>query len=65
MKSSSPPHAFVAYQAEVILAGGTPIEIPSRNGNQFQPDPVQTEQQLHTEQKYFIWLPPQSHGRIA
>jgi aminotransferase len=33
-----PTPCFVAYQAEVILAGGTPVEIPSRVQDQFQPN---------------------------
>jgi aminotransferase len=34
-----PTPCFVAYQAEVILAGGVPVEIPSRMENNFEPDP--------------------------
>ncbi len=33
-----PTPCFVAYQAEVTLAGGTPIEVPSRVEDQFQPN---------------------------
>src|SRR5512136_2112123 len=33
-----PTPCFVAYQAEVILAGGVPIEIPCKVEDQFQPD---------------------------
>jgi aminotransferase len=33
-----PTPCFVAYQAEVILAGGAPIEIPSRVEDNFQPN---------------------------
>jgi aminotransferase len=33
-----PTPCFVAYQAEVILAGGAPIEIPSRVQDNFQPN---------------------------
>lgn len=33
-----PTPCFVAYQAEVILAGGTPVEIPSRVEDNFQPN---------------------------
>ena len=32
-----PTPCFVAYQAEVILAGGVPVEIPSRAQDNFQP----------------------------
>ena len=32
-----PTPCFVAYQAEVILAGGVPVEIPSRVQDNFQP----------------------------
>ncbi|MBN2045338.1 MAG: aminotransferase class I/II-fold pyridoxal phosphate-dependent enzyme [Anaerolineales bacterium] len=33
-----PTPCFVSYQAEVILAGGVPVEIPSRVEDDFQPD---------------------------
>jgi aminotransferase len=33
-----PSPCFVAYQAEVILAGGVPVEIPSRVEDNFQPN---------------------------
>lgn len=33
-----PTPCFVAYQAEVILAGGVPVEIPSRVQDNFQPN---------------------------
>ena len=33
-----PTPCFVSYQAEVILAGGVPVEIPSRLEDNFQPD---------------------------
>jgi aminotransferase len=33
-----PTPCFVAYQPEVILAGGTPVEIPSRMEDNFQPN---------------------------
>ncbi|MFN2144273.1 MAG: aminotransferase class I/II-fold pyridoxal phosphate-dependent enzyme [Anaerolineales bacterium] len=33
-----PTPCFVSYQAEVILAGGVPVEIPSRFEDDFQPD---------------------------
>jgi aminotransferase len=35
-----PTPCFVAYQAEVILAGGVPLEIPSRVAYNFQPRPA-------------------------
>jgi aminotransferase len=34
-----PTPCFVSYQAEVILAGGVPVEIPSRMEDNFQLDP--------------------------
>jgi len=34
-----PTPCFVAYQAEVILAGGVPVEVPSRLENNFDVDP--------------------------
>jgi len=33
-----PTPCFVSYQAEVILAGGVPVEIPSRVEDNFEPD---------------------------
>lgn len=33
-----PTPCFVSYQAEVILAGGVPVEIPSRMEDDFEPD---------------------------
>ncbi len=33
-----PTPCFVAYQAEMILAGGVPVEIPSRMEDNFQPN---------------------------
>ncbi len=33
-----PTPCFVAYQAEVILAGGVPVEVPSRVEDNFQPN---------------------------
>lgn len=38
-----PSPCFVAYQAEVILAGGVPVEIPSRVEDNFQPRPADIE----------------------
>lgn len=34
-----PTPCFVSYQAEVLLAGGVPVEIPSRIEDDFAPDP--------------------------
>jgi len=38
-----PTPCFVAYQAEVTLAGGVPVEIPSRMEDNFQPRPADIE----------------------
>jgi aminotransferase len=38
-----PTPCFVAYQAEVILAGGVPVEIPGRMEDNFQPRPADIE----------------------
>lgn len=38
-----PTPCFVAYQAEVSLAGGVPVEIPSRMEDNFQPRPADIE----------------------
>jgi aminotransferase len=38
-----PTPCFVAYQAEITLAGGVPVPIPSSFEDNFQPDPGQIE----------------------
>jgi aminotransferase len=38
-----PTPCFVSYQAEVILAGGVPVELPSRVENNFLLDPAELE----------------------
>ena len=38
-----PTPCFVSYQAEVLLAGGVPVELPSRYENQFALDPADLE----------------------
>jgi aminotransferase len=38
-----PTPCFVAYQAEVVLAGGVAVEVPSRVEDNFQPDPERIE----------------------
>ncbi len=38
-----PTPCFVSYQAEVILAGGVPVEVPSKFENDFNPDPAAIE----------------------
>ena len=35
-----PTPCFVSYQAEVIMAGGVPVEVPARLENQFMVDPA-------------------------
>jgi aminotransferase len=61
-----PTPCFVAYQAEVILAGGTPIEIPSRMENQFQPDPDQIRAAITPRTKIIlIGYPNNPTGAIA
>src|SRR5687767_7592501 len=41
-----PTPCFVSYQAEVILAGGVPVEIPARPENQFMIDPADIRKAL-------------------
>jgi len=61
-----PTPCFVAYQAEVILAGGVPVEIPSRLENNFQPDPDEIEAAITPRTKViFIGYPNNPTGAVA
>ncbi len=61
-----PTPCFVSYQAEVILAGGVPVEIPSRMEDNFQLDPdiVQTAITPHTK-VIFVGYPSNPTGAVA
>ncbi len=61
-----PTPCFVSYQAEVILAGGVPIEIPSRMEDNFQLDPHRLEQAITPRTKaIFIGYPNNPTGAVA
>lgn len=49
-----PTPCFVAYQAEVILAGGVPVEVPSQVENQFQPSPEMIEDAITPQTKAIL-----------
>ena len=61
-----PTPCFVSYQAEVILAGGVPIEIPSRMEDDFQPDPERIRAAITPRTKaLFIGYPNNPTGAVA
>ncbi|MGD0611895.1 MAG: aminotransferase class I/II-fold pyridoxal phosphate-dependent enzyme [Anaerolineales bacterium] len=61
-----PTPCFVSYQAEVILAGGVPVEIPSRIENNFQLDPDQVKAAITPRTKViFIGYPNNPTGAVA
>ena len=61
-----PTPCFVSYQAEIILAGGVPVEIPSRFEDDFQPD-VEAIRSAVTERTKAILLsyPNNPTGAVA
>jgi aminotransferase len=61
-----PTPCFVSYQAEVILAGGFPVEVPGRMENGFQPEPEQIEAAITPRTKaIFIGFPNNPTGAVA
>jgi len=61
-----PTPCFVAYQAEVILAGGVPVELPSRVGENFQLRPEKLEEAITPQTKaIFIGYPNNPTGAVA
>jgi len=61
-----PTPCFVSYQAEVILAGGVPIEIPGSIENKFQPEPGLIEAAITPQTKaIFIGFPNNPTGAVA
>ena len=61
-----PTPCFVSYQAEVTLAGGVPVEVPSRLEDQFQPDPARIEEAVTPRTKaIFIGFPNNPTGAVA
>jgi aminotransferase len=61
-----PTPCFVSYQAEVLLAGGVPVEIPSRAEEHFQLRPQVLEAAITTRTKaVLIGYPNNPTGAVA
>ena len=61
-----PTPCFVSYQAEVLLAGGIPVEVPSRYENQFALDPTDILNAITPRTKaILIGYPNNPTGAIA
>jgi aminotransferase len=61
-----PTPCFVSYQAEVILAGGVPVEIPSRMEDDFQLDPDHIRAAITDKTKViFVGYPSNPTGAVA
>ncbi len=61
-----PTPCFVSYQAEVILAGGVPVEIPARIENNFTVDPQDIRKAITPRTKViFIGYPSNPTGAVA
>ena len=61
-----PTPCFVSYQAEVILAGGVPVEIPARLENNFTVDPADIRKAITPRTKViFIGYPSNPTGAVA
>jgi aminotransferase len=61
-----PTPCFVSYQPEVIMAGGVPVEIPSRLENDFQVDPQEVRAAITPRTKViFVGYPSNPTGAVA
>jgi len=61
-----PTPCFVSYQAEVILAGGTPIEVPSKLEDQFEAKAADLEKYITSKTKaLLIGYPNNPTGAVA
>ena len=61
-----PTPCFVSYQAEVIMAGGVPVEVPAREENDFMVDPADIRKALTPRTKLiFIGYPSNPTGAVA
>ncbi len=61
-----PTPCFVSYQAEVLLAGGVPVEIPSRMEDNFELDPERIRSAITPRTKLiFIGYPNNPTGAVA
>lgn len=61
-----PTPCFVSYQAEVILAGGVPVEVVAREANNFMVDPDDIRRAITPRTKcIFIGYPSNPTGAVA
>ncbi len=61
-----PTPCFVSYQAEVILAGGVPVEVPTTVQNGFQLSPMDLEAAINERTKaILIGYPSNPTGAVA
>ncbi|NWF63612.1 MAG: pyridoxal phosphate-dependent aminotransferase [Chloroflexi bacterium] len=61
-----PTPCFVSYQAEVILAGGVPVEVPARLENNFTVDPDDIRKAITPRTRViFIGYPSNPTGAVA
>jgi len=61
-----PTPCFVSYQAEVILAGGVPVEVTARVENDFSIDPADIRKAITPRTKcIFIGYPSNPTGAVA
>ena len=61
-----PTPCFVSYQAEVILAGGVPVEVPARLENNFTVDPDDIRKAVTPRTKViFVGYPSNPTGAVA
>ena len=61
-----PTPCFVSYQPEVVMAGGVPVEIPSRLDNNFQVDPAEVRKAITPRTKViFVGYPSNPTGAVA
>ena len=61
-----PTPCFVSYQAEVIMAGGVPVEVTARVENNFMVDPADIRKALTPRTKaIFIGYPSNPTGAVA
>ena len=61
-----PTPCFVSYQPEVVLAGGIPVEIPTRMEDNFQVDPDRIRKAITSRTKaIFVAYPSNPTGAVA
>src|SRR5512146_2013245 len=61
-----PTPCFVSYQPEVIMAGGVPVEIPTRMEDNFQVDPDRIRKAVSPRTKaIFVGYPSNPTGAVA